>query len=681
MKLPITWLKRYIDVPWTPEQLAEALTLSGTKVEHLEKKSGESVLELEITTNRPDCLSMLGLAQEVAVLTGNKIKFPKILKSVLNKKNSAVKPLAIIIEDPKGCPKYTARLIQNVTVRPSPVEIQNCLGWMGTRPVNQVVDATNFVLFETGQPLHAFDYDKLIGRRIVVRRSRAGERFLGLDGTEVALDEKTLVIADAQRPVAIAGVMGGKLTEVTEHTKNILLESACFDLGLVRQASRKYKLFTESSYRFERGVNPGNILSASARACDLTLQWDPGASAGPIFEKGPRKEAKAKPILLPLLTLEKMTGLKISLSRTGTILKNLGFNVRPIGADKILVTPPGSRGDIQLEADLIEEVLRIEGFDKVRAALPMTRHPETPIQDPKATGVLKLKQFLSDLGFREIITVSLISEKALVNAGFTELGRAQKIVNPLSAEQAFLRPLLLPGMLQTILYNVSRKADALKLFEIGNRYAAGVEATVLAVSIYGNLEDHWRRKIPASFYDLKGITENILDFLKIKNVQWHENDACPKYKNSSTLTMDGKKIGTLGDLSQPLLGHWDIARPVIYGELVLDGFFKKSGEPKIIQVKPLPKYPLVHRDVAFMIDERVSVAALETLMKKAALPYLSKVRLFDEYTGKNIASGKRSLAFSLAYQKNTGTFADEEINALQTKISEALKNTYQVEFR
>ena len=695
MKLPITWLKQYIPISWSAEKIADALTMSGAKVEQVDRKSGDPVLEIEVTTNRPDCLSVLGLAKEVSVLTGKTIKYPKVSVEPGLSSPSAAKALAdklrrgsngekklpkIVIEDKKGCPKYTARLIEGIAVQSSPLEVQKCLEWMGARPINNVVDATNFVLFEMGQPLHAFDLDKLAGGKIIVRRAKPGEKFLGIDGIEYTLDEKTLVIADAEKPVAIAGVMGGKLTEVTDNTKNILLESAFFDPGLVRQASRKYKLSTDSSYRFERGVDAGSVFSASARAAELILEWG-GGQAEPLIEKGNFKKTKPKNIVLKIDRVEALIGMKIPFSKIISILKNLGFKIKLSGKNKILVTPHSARHDIVIEADLIEEILRIEGFDKVSAAIPVTHHPETPVEDAQATGILELKKFLSSIGLKEIITYSLIPERFLVNSAFTDLSRAQKIANPTSADQEYLRPLLLPGTLQSILFNAHRKAASLKLFEIGNRYIDSAEETVMAVSLYGNLEEHWKRKMPVSFYDLKGIIEMTLRFLKIKNYEWRENEPCPKYENSSSLHVGGQKIGTLGVLNQELLKNWDIPHAVIYAELDLNNFFKRLNERETPRVKALPKYPSVRRDIAFIIDEKISVRSLETLMRQSAAPLLKETHLFDEYAGKNIASGKRSLAFSLAYQKETGTFTDEEINTLQSKVGEALKSTYQVEFR
>src|SRR3989338_364787 len=290
MKLPISWLKKYIDISITPERLSDLLTLSGTKVEHVEKKDGEAVLQIEVTTNRPDCLSLLGLAQEVSALTGKKIKFPSLSK----KSAGGINSVKVEIEDKKGCPKYTARLLKNVSIKASSLEIQKFLGFMDTRPISNTVDATNFTLFETGQPLHAFDYDKIEGGVVVVRRAKKGEKFLAIDGVEYPLDETTLVIADAKRPISIAGVMGGKLTEVTPSTKNVLLESAYFDPALVRQASRRYKLFSESSYRFERIVDIQRVPAASAREKDLILNWAGGRKIGPMVGRDFSKKVKEK---------------------------------------------------------------------------------------------------------------------------------------------------------------------------------------------------------------------------------------------------------------------------------------------------------------------------------------------------------------------------------------------------
>src|SRR3989338_1856708 len=358
MKLPVVWLKKYVDVSITPEKLSDLLTLSGTKVEHIEKKGGEAVFQIEVTTNRPDCLSILGLAQEVSALTGKKIKFPVFKKSV----SGANKEIKVEIQDKKGCPKYTASLLKGVSVKAAPTQFQTYLEWMNTRPVSNVVDATNFVLFEMGQPLHAFDYDKIQGSVIVVRRARKGEKFLAIDGVDYPLDEKTLVIADAKKPIAIAGVMGGKLTEVTSGTKNVLLESAYFDPALVRQASRRYKLSSESSYRFERSVDIEQVVAASARVKDLILEWAGGREIGPMVDQDFSKKVNERPILLHEERLERLLGLKIPLGRIVQIFKRLGFKVKAASQGRLSVWTKNSRRETGQEADLPAKLLRVDGF-------------------------------------------------------------------------------------------------------------------------------------------------------------------------------------------------------------------------------------------------------------------------------------------------------------------------------
>jgi len=555
------------------------------------------------------------------------------------------------------------------------------LEWSGIRSISNVVDATNFVLLEMGQPFHAFDRDKIKDQTIVVRFARKNEKFLGIDGVEYTLDDKTLVIADAEKPVAIAGVMGGKFTEVTAATKNILLESAFFDPALVRQASRKYKLFTDSSYRFERGVDIEKVVPASARARDLIAQWSGGREAGKITDLDFSAKPSKKNILLRFKRMKDVLGMDIPQTRAISILKSLGFSVKRSGKDKVSVAAINSRRDVMQEADLIEEILRIEGFDKVPSVIPVTRHAQNISEDKKAVKIFELKKFLLGLGFNEIITYSFLSQKSLVQSGFEELGRAQKLKNPVSVEHEFLRPTLLPGMLQAILFNVHRKVASIRFFEIGNRTLDGREETVLALAVYGEWEDHWLRKSPAAFFDLKGIAENILGFLNVSGFQWKENEKNQAYDYSSSVQVQNLKFGLNGSLNPWVLKNWDIPRGVFFMEWALEALLTNPDFEKTVRVKPIAKFPLVRRDTAFVIDAAVPVKTLEEIMIQTASPYIKEARLFDEYKGKNIPAGKRSLAFSLAYQKDDGTFTEEEINSLQARVGEALKNKYQVEFR
>ena len=680
MKLPISWLKKYIPVKLPAQKLADKLTLSGTKVEEVLDASGDgAVIDIEITSNRPDCLSILGLAVEVSAITRQKVRLPKAYltpeKPARPRSNTDV---TIHIEDKKGCPRYTARVLKNVKACPAPAEVQRLLTLAGTRAISNVVDATNYVLYECGQPMHAFDLDKIRGQHIVVRRSKQGEKFLALDGNEYTLDDKTLVIADGERVVALAGVMGGKLTEVTQETKNVLLESAYFDPALVRQASKKYKITTESSYRFERGVNPEYIAKASKRCAELIHEWGEGEDVSGLMDKNFISKKKEKAVFLRMDRLEEALGLRIPQNRAVSILKSLSFPVKISKKGTLQVQRIPARRDVAQEADLHEEILRIEGFERVGHRIPVTNYSEEPVRDKKATGMLELKRFMADAGFDEIMTYSLLSGKKLEEAGFLP-NNAHRLVNATSIEQEFFRPSLLPGMLETVLFNVHRKATSLKLFEVGNRLLKGKEETVLSVAFYGSGEENWSIKSNLSFYDLKGALENVLDRFGVKGAKWAAADSDAQFSCLSEIREESGLFGFCGEVAPELIRRWDIPHGLHYGEILLDNLFDRPTS--WTRIRSVPRFPAVRRDIAFMIDNRVSVNDLETAMRNASSPFLDSVTLFDQFTGKNVPEGKRSLAFSLSYQKEDGTFTDEEIQNLQKKVGESLKRLYQVEFR
>lgn len=655
MRLPVTWLKDTISFSFTPEKLAEFFTMSGTAVEGIDNKSGEPVLRLEITTNRPDCLSLIGLTRELSALTGIKAKYPSILNAGL-KKADRIGRLSVAIKDKKACPFYTVRLIENVSVASSPMDAQKRLDWVDARPISNVVDATNFVLFEMGQPLHAFDADKISGG-IVVRRARKGEKFLTISGVELTLEEKTLVIADEMKVIAIAGVIGGKNSEVSTATKNILLESAYFDPVVVRQAARQYKIATDSSYRFERGVNPGNVGLASARARDLISLWAKGEDRGGVAV-GALPKNPFKPIAVRVARVKLILGIEVKPSRILTILKALGFSAKNSGKEKILVQPSPARRDVTQEADIIEEILRIEGFGKIPSLLPVTRHDNSFRDNSKYRKIYKLKNYLASAGFQEIVNYSFLSAKALADSGVSE-SDAQKVANPLSAEQEYLRPSLLPGILSSIAFNVNRRQSSLKFFEVGNGCIQSKEKTLLAIALYGRFEENWRRKSECTFFELKGVVENVAELLEVSSQEWYHR---------------------IRIISSDVLKKWDIPHDVHYAELDLDEMLEASSE-KNVKIRPVAKFPLVKRDVAIVIDEKIEVGELEKAIRSAGAPYLEEVRLFDQYSGKNIPKGKRSLAFSLAYQNPSSTFTDEEIQRLQERVGAELKSRFQAEFR
>lgn len=681
MKLPLSWLKRYVDPKLSAGALADKLTLTGTKVERVETMHGEPVITLEITTNRPDCLSILGLAREVSATNGKPVSVPKAYAAKEAKISG--KPVSVRIEDKKACPYYTARLIEDVKISPTPAADAKLLELMGTRPISNVVDATNFVLFEAGQPLHAFDADKLKGG-IVVRRAKTGESIVGIDGNEYKLDADTLVIADEARPVAIAGVIGGKATEVTGSTKRVLLESAWFDPALVRKAARKYKISTESSYRFERRTNIEAVAAASRRATQLILEWAGGRTASGLIEAGKAPKVSGK-VVLDLVRLEKILGMPVAAKRALAIFKLLGLSASASGK-KISVSKTAGREDLQIEADLIEEVLRIEGFDKIPTTLPVTRHAQSQKIDPRPARVRALKHRLASAGFREILTYSLVSARMLEDSGI-RVEEAPHVANFVSAEQEYLRPYLLPGFLSAVAFNANRKASSLKLFEIGKRYfkeaqgpADRFEETSLSLAFYGPFEENWTRKSESSLFDAKGAILDALAFLGARDVEFipigqHHSS----FAAAAAVRENGRVIGIVGSVSEPVRKKWDIPHPVLYAAVLIEPLLER--ETPAPRLAAIPKYPSVRRDLAFVLDRGIAADRLSAAIRQAGAPHLQDVRLFDEYAGKNIPSGKRSLAFALSYQKETGTFTDAEIQAVQGRIVEVLKKDFGVEFR
>ncbi|MEI8345335.1 MAG: phenylalanine--tRNA ligase subunit beta [Candidatus Omnitrophota bacterium] len=570
--------------------------------------------------------------------------------------------------------------MESVEVKPSDIQTQKCLELAGTRPISNVVDVTNYVLFECGQPLHAFDFDKIIGQKIIVRRAREGEPFLGIDGIEYKLDRQTLVIADAERAIAIAGVMGGRLTEVGASTRRVLLESAYFDPALVRQASKKYKIVTESSYRFERSVDPCAVARASARAAELIARAAGGRPVGGLVERNYLPRTKPARIELAAGRVEALLGQKIGLPRMARILKSLEFDVRAGKKGTLNVRTSTRRRDVTQEADLVEEILRIEGFDKIPCELPVTRfNPESAPVTSTIKQSHELKKYLAAAGLTEIVTYNLLSEKVLKSSGI-DSAACHQVRNAASAEQGYFRPSLLPGMLGAAMFNLHRKAAQIKFFEIGNCYAESTERSCLALGLCGMSQEDWRTKIPASFYELKGLIENLLGFLGIKEFAWQHRGQFAWSGAASTLVLaGGRAVGRLGSVAPEVMAAWDLSQELFYAELELEPLL--SASCRQLCLEPVSRYPSVRRDIALVADERVDVADLAELIRRYALPYACRVNLFDQYKGKSIPAGKRSLAFSLALEKDTGTFTDEEIQKVEAGIREALKNRYPIEYR
>jgi phenylalanyl-tRNA synthetase beta chain len=665
MKLSLNWLKEYIDPKLSTDDLVERLTMAGLEVEAVESVGKDTVLELEITTNRPDCLSILGLAREIGAITGKTVKPPSIKKH----KTTTLKNL-VHIENKKDCSRYIGTLVRDVHIKDTPQDIKQHLASMGINATNNAVDITNFVLMETGQPLHAFDFDKLAGGKIIVRRARVGETIVTLDGIERKLDASILVIADAQKPVAIAGVMGSKNTQITHDTKNILLESAHFDMGLIRQASRTLGLRSDSSYRFERNVNFEGVLTGANRATELLLQITGGHLSGRGEISSKAKSAVAK-IKVKISDIEALLGLEITPLKAKTWLGRLGFKVTA-KAGILTVIPADNRADIGQDVDVIEEIARMIGFDRLPSKLPTIKMTNIPVDKRPREIKDQIRRILTAGGSDEIITPSMINTKALVKSKMADIP-VVRIFNPLNQDQELMRPVILPSFLQVAVTNFNRGQKDLRLFEIGKTYFKDKEKETLGVLMTGRRYHDWRssKKEGIEFFDLKGILDRIFQAAGIDVVYEGVNMSVFDPSCAAAIFVDGKQIGVLGRIEPKVLNNWDIKNQDVYfAGLQMDEILSKPNSSAKYQ--PISGFPAIVRDVSLAVKKEVSYKKIEETCLKQGGDILKSVHFIEQYLGDKIQSGYKGLVFSCHYQSNARTLREDEVSFIHERILQAL---------
>lgn len=666
MKLSLGWLKDYVDFDLSVEQLVHRLTMAGLEVEKIESRAGDTVIELEVTPNRPDCLNVIGLAREVAAILGKPLKLPLVPELVIPKKKCE-----ITIDDKDGCSRYIGTLIENVNVEPSPEWLAQRLNPLGGRLINNIVDITNFCLFEYGQPLHAFDFDKLIGGRIIVRRAKRGEKIVTIDGVERTLDPSILVIADAQRPVAIAGIMGGKDTEVTETTKNVLLESAYFDSVLTRRAGRQLGLGSDASYRFERGVDWPTVATGAARAVALILETAGGAVSARNDLVLAARRPKQPTVKVSSESVNSLLGVNLPIAKIQTSLKRLGFTVKADGK-QLAVTPPSFRGDIKRDVDVIEEIARMIGYDQLPTSMPQIKFFGIPRYVPREVKK-SLRCILTGQGLNEIITYSLISRDLLEKAHLEgmELIRVQ---NPLSQEQEILRPAVLPSFLNVARTNFSRGEKNLRLFEIGKIYPPSGEREILAVLLSGARARDWRvtTKDKVDFYDLKGIVEAVAARAALSGLSLlPSKEKIFDAGETADVILQGKKIGSLGKIASDILAQWDIKNDdVFFAQMDLEEFFKVPAKKKRYQA--FSEYPAMVRDVSLAIPNNVSFARVKETVIGVGAANLTAIVFKEQYIGEKIPAGQRGITFSLLFQSAERTLTEEEVQQSHACICQAL---------
>ena len=649
----------------------------------------DTVIGVEVTPNRGDWLSILGVAREIAAVTGVRLRHPRPRPREAG--GAAAQDVRLRIEAATLCPRYCARLVRAVRPAESPFWLRLRLHRGGMRPIDAVVDATNYIMLERGQPLHAFDFERIAGGEIIVRRARAGERMRSLDGVDRVLEGDDLVIADQRGPVAIAGVMGGEDSAVTAGTRVLLLESAFFAPGTVRRTSRRLGLPSQAAYRFERRVDPAMVPEALDAVAALIVRLAGGRVAPGIVEAAPGLDALAPaPVRLRPRRAVALLGTQISRGEMARRLRALGAQCRADG-DVLTITPPSWRGDLKLEEDLVEEVARVGGYDAVPTALPeavVTSGEESP----ERSWQRRARRLLVAEGLTEMVTLSLTdAESNRVMPGF--VGRALMPIdvrNPLSSETGQLRRSPLSGLLRALRMNVDRGVGFVGAFEIGKGYgleAGGTAREPRAVSIV--LHGAWpprgvEQTGPAvDFADLKGIVlallagfgldETVLRFRPTSEAAFlHPAQA-------ASVEIDGTPLGVLGALHPEIVHARDIAGETLLAELDLCEVARYG--PRRVTVRPLPRFPPVTRDLAVIVEETFHAGDIVEEIRALANPQIETVRLFDCYRGAPIPSGKKSLAYSVAYRAADRSLTDDEVNALHATVRERLQGRFSLEFR
>ena len=654
----------------------------GIPVREAYKRDGIT-LEIDLTPNRPDCASHVGVAREISVITGNSLRLPDV--DLTEGDKSIFGEIAVEIQDEKGCPRYCARLIRGVKIGESPEWLKRYLLSVGIRPINNVVDAANFVLMELGQPLHTFDYDKLEGGKIIVRKARDGEKVVTLDGVERELNREVLLICDGVKPVAIAGIMGLLNSEVDENTGNVLIESAYFDPATIRRGVKTLGLSTEASYRFERGCDPGIQVYAANRLAGLIRELAGGEICAGVIDSNPIKISPLE-IFIRFARVDSIIGHRIDREWIVDKLIRLGCKVVHRDDNGLKVRLPSFRPDLKREIDIIEEVVRIYGLANIPSSREFRVRPSYS-GNSRYDLVERLRELLFASGLIEVYNNSLVSEN-LLEVSFDRL-RGVKIQNPLSRDMAYLRTSLLPGLLKTAQVNICRKNLDLGIFEIGNVHRVdskgefGVgESMRFGILLTGNFrrKDWYREEEKSTVFHLKGVLEGVLGYFGIGGVSYKPGDSNGIFAKSIVATCGGMTLGYIGEFDRVYLDKkWDIQQPVF----VLEGDFDVVERLAKFDIKyrELPAYPSVERDISVVVRSEVKVADIESAIRKVGTELLESVRFYDLYQGKSIDKGYKSFTFNLVFRSWERTLKDEEVDEIIEKIIETLGKEFDARLR
>ncbi len=700
MRVPITWLKELTPCDWDAKKIAERLTMAGFEVEEIHDIDGEMVLDLKVTSNRGDALSLIGIAREVAALCGKKVVKPAITVAETGK--DVNKLAAVEVKDPEWCPRYAARVVTGVVIAPSPAWVQKRLVEAGVRPISNVVDVTNYVMLEMGQPLHAFDLDKLTDQKIIVRRAEIDEPFSTLDGIERKLTDRMLVIADAAHPVALAGIMGGLESEVTDNTVNVLIESANFDRTCIRKTARANILSTESSYRFERIVDPANAVNAVNRAAQLMKEWAGGEIATGVIDVcaplPPQRTITVRPA-----RVNKVLGTEIARIDMEKVFNALDIEYI-LNVDDMIVSVPTFRPDLVEEMDMIEEIARIYGYEHVPITVP-GKIVKAGRLAPEMAFENRLREILTSAGLYEGLSYSLIDYRTLdamlLTDGTAEKDEIVPLRNPKSEEYSHLRPSMMPSMLESLKNNARRSLNDVQIFELGRifRNTGGglrfnynnldrtvngdirvqdghlipLEKRAVGIAIMGR---PWTSRWgggdnPVDFFWLKGIIEGLIAGLQISGVEYLPVTHPTLHPGrTAEVVKDGVRLALFGEVHPRAATNFDLPGRAYIAEIDVEALMDFAGEDT---TRPnLSRFQAVDRDIAFLVAIDKPASEITAVISEAGGEIRESVALFDLYQGKNIPEGQRSLAYRITFRADARTLEDKEVDAAMTNIRAAL---------
>ncbi|MGI6295946.1 MAG: phenylalanine--tRNA ligase subunit beta [Armatimonadota bacterium] len=681
MKLPISWLKELIDFNCPLDELADKLTMAGLEVEEVTQIGDETVFDVKVTPNRGDWLSVLGVAREAAPLVGASVKMPE--PKVTGTAPAASELVSIEIKDPDLCGRYVGVVVRGAKIEPSPDWMQARLIAAGMRPINNIVDVTNYVMLELGQPLHAFDLDLLNSSRVVVRRAKKGEKITSLDGTPRDLCEDMLVIADADRPVAIAGVMGGLDTEISENTKDILIEAANFAGTSIRRTSKHLGMVTEASYRFERGVDPSVADVAALRAAELMCEIAGGKAAEGVVDVYPTP-AEARQVTTRVERANAMLGINLSAESMVDYLNGLHIKTT-LNGDILTSTVPTFRPDVTREIDVIEEIGRAYGYENLPMTLPKAQKQGSDSKE----GLFRdrVRRILMSCGGQEVLTHSL------VDSDLAEIyGRSDQIIrlrNILTEDTDSMRPMITPNLLGVIERNQSHGINDICIFEIGKVYLKTpggelIEKLAISGAVAGNL---WRSSwslptgaLESDFFICKGIVESLFDALGVTQVQYIESDDPLLHPTRrGRILINGVEVGIIGEVAPSVAEELDLKCRVNVYELDFETLM--SFVPDTLTYRHVAKYPALHRHMAVVVPDDVKYERLEAIIAESGKGYIEQIRLLDVYRGEQVGTGRASLTVSMVFRSPEKTLTDEEVNSVLGSVKEALTRDIGAGFR